>query len=98
MMIKRLATYLGLALAVCFGSFAAHASERIAYVTATTFEVVGDLAAQSVKHDLTMSQWRQERQTGGESVASNLIALSNHFGLASAAPFGVPDWDGSLAA
>ena len=97
MMIKRFASYLCLALATCFGSFVAHASERIAYVTAATFEVVGDLAAQSVKHDLTLNQWRQERQMGSESVASNLIALSNHFGMTSAAPFGVPDWDDGSA-
>lgn len=98
MMIKRFATYLGVALAMCLGSFTAQAAERIAYFTASTFEVVGDLASRSVTHELTLSQWRQETQTGKESVASNMIALSNHFGLASAAPFGVPDWDSGSAA
>jgi len=98
MMIKRFATYLGMALAMCLGSFTAHAAERIAYVAASTFEVVGSHAAQSMKHELTLSQWRTEGQASNEPVASNLIALSNHFGLAGAAPFGVPDWDSGSAA
>jgi hypothetical protein len=95
MMIKRFATYLGMALAMCFWSFSAHAAERIAYFTASTFEVVGSHASESVKHELTLAQWRTGSQPSSECVASNLIALSNHYGLASAAPFGVPDWDGT---
>lgn len=98
MMIKRFATYLGMALAMCLGSFTVQAAERIAYFTASTFEVVGDLATRSLKHELTLSQWRQEGQTGSDTPASNLIALSNHFGMTSAAPFGVPDWDSGSAA
>lgn len=98
MMMKRCLTYLGMALAMCLGSFAAHAEDRVVYLTALTFGDGGSYSAQAVKHTLTMSQWRTESQPGNESVASNLIALSNHFGLASAAPFGVPDWDASAQA
>lgn len=92
-MIKRFIGYLGMALAVCLGSFTAHAEERISYVTAAAFGVGGSYHAESVKHELTLSQWRTGSQTGEPVIGSNLIALSNHFGLASAAPFGVPDWD-----
>ena len=97
MMIKRFASYLGMALAMCFIPFSAHAEDRIEYIVAATCDI-GCYGAEGVKHELTLSQWRQESQTGNESVASNLIALSNHFGLASAAPFGVPDWDSGSAA
>lgn len=98
MMIKRFASYLCVALAMCFGSFAAHAEERISYVVSASFNLVGSHADLYTKHDLTLAQWRTESQPGNEQVASNLIALSNHFGLTSAAPFGVPDWDSSSAA
>lgn len=96
MMIKRFASYLCLAMAACF-SFSALAVERIEYVVAASYDF-GSYGVESVKHELTLSQWRQESQAGSESVASNLIALSNHFGLTSAAPFGVPDWDSGSAA
>lgn len=98
MMIKRCLSYLGVALALCFGSFQAQAVERVTYLTAQSFAHVGSYAAEGVKHELTLSQWRAESQSGKAAVAANLIALSNHFGLASAAPFGVPDWDASAQA
>ena len=98
MMIKRFASYLCVALAMCFCSFSAQAVERIVYVTAATLELVGSMASHSVKHELTLGQWRAGVGASSEDVASNLIALSNHFGLASAAPFGVPDWDCSAKA
>lgn len=92
MMTKRLVSYLGMALAMCLGSFAAHAVEQVSYVVAQ----VGDgssYAAKSLTHNLTLTQWRQGSQSGDSSPASNLISLSNHFGMASAAPFGdeMPD-------
>lgn len=93
MMIKRFASYLCMAIAMCIGSFAVHADERIAYVVAESFGIAGSHADESVRHELTLAQWRAESQPGNESVASNLIALSNHFGLTSSAPFGVPNWD-----
>lgn len=89
--IKRCMVYLGMALAMCLGSFSAYAEERIAYVATASFGE--SYAVQSVKHELTMSQWRMQSAPCSEPVASNLIKLSNHFGLASAAPFSVPDWD-----
>lgn len=98
MMIKRCLIYLGMAFAICLGSLTAHAEDRVVYLTSLTFGDGGSYSAQSVKHELTLSQWRTGSQTGTESVASNLIALSNHFGLESAAPFGVPDWDSGSAA
>jgi hypothetical protein len=97
MMIKRFASYLCLALAACVGSFAAHAADRIEYIVAATYDI-GLHGAASVKHELTLSQWRQGSQPGSDTPASNLIALSNHFGLSSAVPFGVPDWDNGSAA
>ena len=97
MMIKRFASYLCMAVAMCMGSFAAHASERIEYIVAASYDI-GSYGVESVKHELTLSQWRQEGQAGSDTPASNLIALSNHFGMTSAAPFGVPDWDSGSAA
>lgn len=96
MMIKRFASYLCLALAACF-SFSAMAVERIEYAYAAVFDV-GQYGAKLAKHELTLSQWRQGSQSGSDTPASNLIALSNHFGMISAAPFGVPDWDSGSAA
>lgn len=98
MMIKRFASYLCVALAMCFGSFSAQAAERIEYVASASFSLVGSHADLYVRHDLTLAQWRTESQHGSESIASNLIALSNHFGPTGAAPFGVPDWDSSATA
>lgn len=98
MMIKRFASYIFMAFAMCIGSFAAHAEDRIAYVVSTGFGIVGSHAEDSAKHELTLSQWRTGSQPTNESIASNLIALSNHFGLASSAPFSVPDWDQSHTA
>lgn len=91
MMIKRFASYLCLALAACF-SFSAMAVERIEYAVAAAQEI-GQYGAKLTKHELTLSQWRQGSEPSGDKPASNLIALSNHFGLSSAAPFGVPNWD-----
>lgn len=96
MMIKRFASYLCLALAACF-SFSAMAVERIEYAYAATYDI-GQYGAKLTKHELTLSQWRQGSQSGSDTPASNLIALSNHFGLSSAAPFGVSDWDSGSAA
>jgi hypothetical protein len=96
MMIKRFASYLCLALTACF-SFSAMAVERIEYAYAATYDV-GQYGAELTKHELTISQWRQGSQPGSDSPASNLIALSNHFGMTSAAPVGVPDWDSGSAA
>jgi len=97
MMIKRFASYLGMALAMCLGSFTAQAAERIEYIVSATYDI-GCYGAESVTHALTLSQWRTESQPGNTAVASNLIALSNHFGMTSAAPVGVPDWDSGAAA
>lgn len=91
MMIKRFMVYLGMALAMCMGSFAAQAVERVEYATAAVFEQ--SYAVQSVVHQLTLAQWRTGSESSNTLIASNLIAISNHYGLASAAPFGVPDWD-----
>lgn len=91
MMIKRCMVYLGMALAMCLGSFAAQAAERVEYAAATVFDQ--SYAVQSVVHQLTMAQWRTGSEPSNTLIAYNLIAISNHYGLASAAPFGVPDWD-----
>ena len=96
MMIKRFASYLCLALAACF-SFSAMAVERMEYAYAATCDI-GQYGAKLTKHELTLSQWRQGSKSGSDTPASNLIALSNHFGMTSAAPFGVPDWDSGSAA
>lgn len=97
MMIKRCLRYLGLALAGCLLSFTTQAEERIAYVTAMTFGETGSPHAESVKLTLALSQWRTGSEPSDTPIASNLIALSNHYGLTGAASFSVPDWDGSAA-
>lgn len=98
MMIKRCFASWGLSLALMLGSFSAHAVERATELAALTFGIGGLYGEQAVRHKLVLGQWQAEAQTGDESVASNLIALSNHFGLAGAAPFGVPDWELSASA
>lgn len=97
MMIKRCMLYLGMALAMCLGSFAAQAMERVEYAVTATFSDGSSHAAQSVKHELTIAQWRQGSESCSEPVPCNLIALSNHFSMSDAAPVGVPDWDLSFA-
>lgn len=94
-MIKRWASYLGMALAMCLGSFTAHAAERIEYIVAASYSG-GWHGVESVKHDLTMAQWRTGSDTGASHVASNLIALSNRFGLVGAVPMAVPDWPAAV--
>lgn len=98
MMIKRCLRYLGLMLTGCLLSFTAQAEERIAYVTAMTFGETGSPHAESVKLTLALSQWRTGSEPSDAPIASNLIALSNHYGLTGAAPFSVPDWEDKLAA
>lgn len=91
MMIKRCMVYLGMALAMCLGSFAVQLCAWLGLATATVFDQ--SYAVQSVKHELTLAQWRTGSEPSNTLIASNLIAISNHYGLTSAAPFGVPDWD-----
>lgn len=95
MMIKRCLSYFGLALAFLIAPFSAQASERVVYALASVADFIQPYGAESAKHEATMASWRQGSQDEHDGLASNLIALSNHFGLASAAPFGVPDWDAS---
>lgn len=86
MIIKRFMSYLGWALAACLFSGSALAVEKVTYLARTAADC-SPYGAQSAKHDLTLAQWRQGNQEQPESPASNLIALSNHFGMAGAAPF-----------
>lgn len=90
MIIKRFISYLGLALAACLFSSAAMAVEQVTYLarTAADYNSYSTYGAHAAKHDLTLTQWRHGSQEQVESPASNLISLSNHFGMASAAPFG----------
>lgn len=92
MMTKRFISYLVMALAMCLGSFTAHAVEQVSYMTAHINDG-SSYSARLIVHDMTLSQWRQASQSGTELPVSNLISLSNHFGMARAAPFGdeMPD-------
>lgn len=96
MMIKRCFSFIGLALAMCLGSFGAYAAERVDRVASFVLGDSQSFAAQSVKHDLTLTQWRSGGDSGSEPVKSNLIALSNHFGMTGAAPMAVPDWPAAI--
>lgn len=96
MMIKRCLSFIGLALAMCFGSFSAYAGERVEYVVGFVLGNQESFAAQSVKHDLTMAQWRTGSEASSSPVKSNLIALSNHFGMTSAVPMATPDWPAAI--
>lgn len=91
MLIKRCMGYLAMCLAMCLGAFTAHAVERVEYATATVLDQ--SYAVQNVVHQLTLAQWRTGSGPSNTLIASNLIAVSNHYGLANAAPFSVPDWD-----
>jgi hypothetical protein len=99
-MIKRCLSFIGLALAMCFASFGAYAYERVGFGESICRAVAyaQPYGGEHIKHELTLTQWRTGSGEEESPVASNLIALSNHFGLTSAAPFGVPDWDSGSAA
>jgi len=92
-MIKRCLSFIGLALAMCFSSFGAYASERVGFGESIYRAVayVQPYGGEHVKHALTLAQWRTSSGAEESPVKSNLIALSNHFGMASAAPFGDVD-------
>ena len=93
--------FIGLALAVlsCFSGAYAFAEERPVSYMVRAFDGIGEMPAASMaRMELTLASWRTGSQSTDEPVASNLIALSNHFGLTSAVPIGVPDWDSSKAA
>jgi hypothetical protein len=96
MMIKRCLSFIGLALAMCLGSFGAYAAERVDHVASFVLGDSQSFAAQSVKHDLTLAQWRTGSDTGSSHIKSNLIALSNHFGMTSAVPMATPDWPATI--
>lgn len=91
-MMKRCLMFISMAFALCLGSFTAQASERIEYLH---FSIAGlqSYGAEAARHEATLAEWRTSGSVHDESLASNLIAISNHFGMVSAAPFGVPDWD-----
>ena len=99
---KRIGVYLGLVFAACMAFFAVPASaEALAYGYSSARQMVavnGPCDAGAQRLELTLAQWRQESQPGTEFPASNLLALSNHFGQSVAAPFNVPDWDVSITA
>ena len=82
MMVKRWMSFVFVALSMCMGSFAAQA-----------VALDQSYAVQSAVHGLTMAQWRTSNESLNTPIASNLIAMSNHFGMTEAAPFSVPDWD-----
>lgn len=48
--------------------------------------------------ELTLAMWRTGSDTGSIAVKSNLIALSNHFGMTGAVPSATPDWPGAISA
>jgi hypothetical protein len=91
MMVKRWMSFVFVALSMCLGSFAAQAVEPVLYAQAVALDQ--SYAVQSAVHGLTMAQWRTSNESLNTPIASNLIAMSNHFGMAEAAPFSVPDWD-----
>jgi hypothetical protein len=96
MMLKRCLSFIGLALAMCFGSFSAYAGDRVEYVVGFVLGNQESFAAQSVKHELTMAQWRAGSGAGPGHIKSNLIALSNHFGMTGAVPMATPDWPAAI--
>lgn len=98
MMIKRCLSFIGLALVMCLGSFGAQASERVGFGESICRAVayVQPYGGEHAKHELTMAEWRHGSQDEHDDLASNLIALSNHFGLTGAAPMAVPDWPAAI--
>lgn len=97
MMIKRFLTFLCAGIMLCIGSGAVMAQEPETYL-AHAVQSAGAHGESLASHQAVIVSWRQGESTGSQSPASNLIALSNHFGLDRAAPFAVPDWDGGASA
>lgn len=86
-MMKRLSTYLGLALAACLSCFSltalAEPLRTVSYHLTAMTEPQG-VAMQRL--DLTLAMWRTGSQSSGEDLKSNLRASSNHFVMTSAKP------------
>lgn len=97
MMIKRCMSFIGLGLAMCMGSLA-HGSESVGFVESIYCAVayVQPYGGENAKHELTMAQWRTGSDASDKHIKSNMIALSNHFGLIGAAPMAVPDWPAAI--
>jgi hypothetical protein len=98
MMIKRCLSFIGFALATCLGSLSSYASERVGFGE-SIYRVVAYVqpyGGEHTKHELTLAQWRSGSDTGSSHIKSNLIALSNHFGLIGAVPMAVPDWPAAI--
>jgi len=95
MMIRRCLAFLAMGFALCLGAFSVQAAERVTHMAAYVLHDVGSYGDSAVRHELALIDARTGSQADDESLPSNLIALSNHFGLATAAPFGVQDWDSS---
>ncbi|MNF31773.1 hypothetical protein D3C85_388620 [compost metagenome] len=89
---KRLSTYLGLAIAACLFCFSvpsmAEPLRTFGYQLAALAEPQG-VAMQRL--ELTLAMWRTGSESGTEELKSNLRASSNHFVMtsASADPEGV---------
>lgn len=100
MMIKRCLSFIGLALAMCLGSFAAHAGERVGFGESISRAVayVQPYGGEHAKHELTMAKWRTGSDIGSSHIKSNVIALSSHFGMTGAVPMAVPDWPAAINA
>lgn len=86
-MMKRLSTYLGLALAACLSCFSltalAEPLRTVSYHLTAMTEPQG-VAMQRL--DLTLAMWRTGSQSSDEGLKTNLRASSNHFVMTSAKP------------
>ena len=86
-MMKRLTSYLGLALAACLSCFSVSVlAEPVAYAYRAAVALAELPGAGLRRMELTLAMWRTGSSTTDESLKSNLRASSNHFVMTSAAP------------
>lgn len=90
---KRLAAYLGLALAACLSCFSMSAfAEPLASAYRTAYVVTEPQGVALQRLELTLAMWRTGSQSSDEGLKTNLRATSNHFVMTSAKP--LPESDG----
>lgn len=91
---RRIAMYLGFALAACLSCFSMSVlAEPVAYAYRSAV-ALAELPGVGLKRlELTLAMWRTGSSDADDSLKSNLRASSNHFVMASAKP-GIDEYEG----
>lgn len=87
MIVKRIAVYLGLALAACLSCFSgAVLADPVAHAYYSVRSMGEPQGVAFKRLEMTLTAWRTGSQATDEVLKSNMRASSNHFEMASAKP------------